>query len=609
MCAIAGYLNYHDVNSTLLKALNHRGPDDNGVFSDANLTLLHNRLAIQDIAHGQQPFSIDDFTIVFNGEIYNHLELREELSGVDFKTHSDTETLLHLYIKYQEKMLDMLDGMFAFAIYDKTKKKLFFARDRAGEKPLYIYSKENKLLFASELSAIANVQPLKSESKNISEYLRLGMFAYSKTPYENIVELKAAHYAYVDIENPIVTQERWWNIGTFYTKRSSLTCESATQRVDELLHLSVKRRIESSDLEVGAFLSGGIDSGLVTAIASQYTEGLKTFTVAFEGAYNEAPLAKLVADKYGTEHSEVTISFDNLKDDIEKIILNYGEPFFDSSAIPSYYVSQEAKKHLTVILNGDGADELFGGYRRYVPARYLNLFSKKRPLARFLNSYLPPAHQKKSIYNYFYRLNSMLAQDGIDAYLRSTVDIFEGFEENILGKNYLEEPENMLKNIANQDSLSAMMQMDFETILSGDLLVKMDIATMAHALESRTVFLSKELLEFAPTLEPKCKINGTTTKYILRELAKKYLPSELINQPKRGFEIPLKQWIDNELKDIIFERVSSPSAYWRNFITNGFIEKLMQRKIPVSDEKRAKILYNLFALEVWHAHFIKREIA
>ena len=609
MCAIAGYLNYHDVNSALLKALNHRGPDDNGVFNDGNLTLLHNRLAIQDIAHGQQPFSIDDFTIVFNGEIYNHSELRKELDGVDFKTHSDTETLVHLYIKYKEKMLDMLDGMFAFAIYDKTKKKLFFARDRAGEKPLYIYSRENKLLFASELSAIANVQPLNEENKNISEYLRLGMFAYSKTPYENIVELKAAHYAYVDIENPIVTQERWWNIGTFYTKRSSLTCESATQRVDKLLHLSVKRRIESSDLEVGAFLSGGIDSGLVTAIASQYTEGLKTFTVAFEGAYNEAPLAKLVADKYGTEHSEVTISFDNLKDDIEKIILNYGEPFFDSSAIPSYYVSQEAKKHLTVILNGDGADELFGGYRRYVPARYLNLFSKKRSLARFLNSYLPPAHQKKSIYNYFYRLNSMLAQDGIDAYLRSTVDIFEGFEENILGKNYLEEPENMLKNIANQDSLSTMMQMDFETILSGDLLVKMDIATMAHALESRTVFLSKDLLEFAPTLEPKCKINGTTTKYILRELAKKYLPSELINQPKRGFEIPLKQWIDNELKDIIFERVSSHSAYWRNFIANGFIEKLMQRKIPVSDEKRAKILYNLFALEVWHAHFIKREIA
>jgi len=609
MCAIAGYLNYNDVSSRLLKALNHRGPDDNGVFNDNNLTLLHNRLAIQDIAHGQQPFNIDDFTIVFNGEIYNHLELRSKLAGVNFKTHSDTETLVHLYIKYKDKMLDMLDGMFAFAIYDKTQKKLFFARDRSGEKPLYIYSRENQLLFASELSAIADVQPLNSENKNISEYLRLGMFAYSKTPYENVEELKAGHYTYVDIENPIVTQERWWNIGTFYTKRSSLSCQSAIKRVDELLHLSVKRRIESSDLEVGAFLSGGIDSGLVTAIASEYTDNLKTFTVAFEGAYNEAPLAKLVSDKYGTKHSEVTISFDNLKDDIEKIILNYGESFFDSSAIPSYYVSQEAKKHLTVILNGDGADELFGGYRRYVPARYLNLFSKKRPLAKFLNSYLPPAHQKKSIYNYLYRLNSMLAKDGIDAYLRSTVDIFEGFEENIFATSYLEESKDVLKSVVNKDSLSTIMQMDFETILSGDLLVKMDIATMAHALESRTVFLSKELLEFAPTLEPKCKINGTTTKFILRELAKKYLPSELINQPKRGFEIPLKQWVDNELKDIIFQRISSSGAYWRNFIDNGFIEKLMQRKVVISDEKRAKILYNLFALEVWYSHFIKKEIA
>ena len=608
MCAIAGYLNYHDVNNELLATLNHRGPDESGVFTDSNLTLLHNRLAIQDIAHGQQPFNVDGFTIVFNGEIYNHQELRQQLVGSEFKTDSDTETLVHLYIKYKEKMLDMLDGMFAFVIYDKNSKKLFFARDRSGEKPLYIYSNEDKLLFASELSAIAKVQTLQPENKNISEYLRLGMFSYSKTPYKDVKELKAGHYAYIDIENPILTQVRWWDIGTFYTKRSKLSCDSAINKVDELLHLSVKRRIESSDLEVGAFLSGGIDSGLVTAIASEYTDNLKTFTVAFEGAYNEAPLAKQVSKKYATNHYEVTISFDNLKDDIEKIILNYGEPFFDSSAIPSYYVSQEAKKHLTVILNGDGADELFGGYRRYVPARYLNLFSKKRPLAKLLNSYLPPAHQKKSIYNYFYRLNAMLAQDGIDAYLRSTVDIFEGFEDNILGTNYLEEAEAVLKSIANQDSLSTIMQMDFETILSGDLLVKMDIATMAHALESRTVFLSKELLEFAPTLESKCKINGTTTKYILRELAKKYLPSDLISQPKRGFEIPLKQWIDNELKDIISERISSPSAYWRNFIDNGFIDKLMHRKIVISDEKRAKILYNIFALEVWYAHFIKRDI-
>jgi len=607
MCGIAGFINHPSIDYALLSsALKHRGPDAQTLYSDDKVTFIHTRLAIQDAKLGAQPFEYDDFVLVFNGEIYNHIELRDELKEFVFKTHSDTETLLYLYVKFGQQMLDKLDGMFAFAIYNKKSGEIFLARDRVGEKPLYIYEKENFILFSSELGAIASVVELNPNRENIQAYIRLGLFQSENTPYEDVQELKAGHYSFVDISKPRVVQKSWWRVGDFYRNKSSITFEEAVNKTDELLHKSVRRRIESSDLEVGTFLSGGIDSGLVTAIASKYVDKLKTFTVSFEGAYDEAPLAKLVADSYGTEHTEISISFANLRDDIEKIILNYGEPFFDSSAIPSFYVSKEAKKHLTVILNGDGADELFGGYRRYVPARYIDIFSKKRSIAKALDKILPPAHKKKSLYNYLYRLNSMLAHEGLDSYLRATMDIIEGYEHIFIEKSSLKQTKELLEKSVGEsfDSLSAMMRMDFETILSGDLLVKMDIATMAHSLESRTVFLSKELLEFAPTLPSSFKIRGTTTKYLLRELATKYLPDALINQPKRGFEIPLKGWIDNELKEAVFDRIKNKNSYWREYLKSDFIDRLIERKILISDEKRAKILYNLYALEVWYAHYI-----
>jgi len=610
MCGIAGSINCNSIDYSIISdALEHRGPDAQTLYSDDVVTFVHTRLAIQDIEHGMQPLEYSDYVLIFNGEIYNHIELRKELAEFTFLTHSDTETLLYLYIKFGEQMLNKLDGMFAFAVYNRKTENLFLARDRAGEKPLYIYEENGCLLFASELGAIVSVRDLSSNKQNIQQYIRIGLFQGENTPYENVQELRAGHFVIVDVKNINVNQIAWWSVSTFYKKPSSLSFENALNKTDELLHKSVKRRIESSDLEVGTFLSGGIDSGLVTAIASKYVDKLKTFTVSFEGTYDEAPLAKLVSKSYNTEHTEISISFDKLRDDIETIILNYGEPFFDSSAIPSYYVSQAAKEHLTVILNGDGADELFGGYRRYVPAKYLPLFAKK-PLigsvANFLDNYLPSAHQKKSLYNYFHRLNGMLAHDGLDSYLRATMDITEGYEHIFTEEISLNKTEKILESIIENspDTLSSMMQMDFDTILSGDLLVKMDIATMSHSLESRTVFLSKELLEFAPTLPSNFKVRGTTTKYLLRKLATRYLPETLINQPKRGFEIPLKGWIDNELKEVIFDKLKSSDSYWREFLDTNFVVNLIDRKILISDEKRAKILYNLYSLEVWYSHFI-----
>ncbi len=599
MCGIAGTINFNSNKIEAIKqALHHRGPDEQDSNNYKNINLIHTRLSIQDISNGHQPFEYKNFVIVFNGEIYNHLDLRKEyLKDFIFSTSSDTETLLYLYIKYKNKMFDMLDGMFAFCILDKHNNKLIIARDRAGKKPLYLYKHNKLLLFASELNAIkAGVENIKIDETEISSYLRNGFFFKTTTPYKNITELEAGYIYEIDIDSLDIQKNKYFDILDFYKQDKTSDFNDAKSKLDCILHKSVKDRLLSSDLEVGAFLSGGIDSSLIVAVASEYVDNLKTFTVKFDGAFDESHLAKLTAQKYGTEHHELSINM-NLRDDIEKILLNYGEPFMDSSAIPSYYVSQEAKKHVTVILNGDGADEIFGGYRRYVPVA--NNWIKLASYFSALTKILPKPHSKKSIYNYVYRLLAMSGKNGLDFYNSATNDIFEDvykFDNN----STLNDMDNFIQSIENENisELSKILYMDYNLILQSDLLKKMDIATMAHSLEGRSPFLSKYMLEFAPTLADKFKIKGTTTKYLLRELAKQYLPKELITQPKRGFEVPLKGWIENDLKENIFDTLNS-NNYSQNFIDKKFIQNLLNKKINVSDEKRAKMLWSMYCLEVW----------
>ena len=448
--------------------------------------------------------------------------------------------------------------------------------------------------------------PLQMEDANFYHYLRLGTFYRQFTPYKNVTELEAGSFLVIDCATLQIQQTRWWNIHDFYLKENNDSFEEALETVDTFLHTSIKRRLESSDLEVGCFLSGGIDSSLATAIATEYNHNLKTFTVSFDGEYNEAPLAKLVADKYNTHHTEINISFSNLEKDLEKILFNYGEPFFDSSAIPSYYVSREAKKYLTVIINGDGADELFGGYRRYVPFSKYDFFKKNELVkkgASFIKKILPPSDNKRSKYNYLYRLASLASKSQLEIYLSAGVDIFEDFENNITADyDYLKNIKIDFDVIATSklSGLKKIMNMDFDTNLFSDLLVKMDIATMANSLEGRSPFLSKDILEYVPGLNDKYKINGGTTKYLLRHLAKKYLPEQLINQPKRGFEIPLKQWVNGKLKDIMNDYINSSTSLNKMFIEPQFVNKLLEDKIKISQEKRAKVLWTIFSMEVWY---------
>jgi len=363
------------------------------------------------------------------------------------------------------------------------------------------------------------------------------------------------------------------------------------------LHQSVKNRIISSDLEVGAFLSGGIDSGLVVAAASEYAEKLKTFTVSFEGAYDESELAEQVAKKYGTEHTVIDIRMD-VKKDLKTILSNYSQPFFDSSAIPSYYVSKAAKRHVTVVLNGDGADELFGGYRRYVPVANGWLETAKK--FGWLGRMLPKPADKKSLYSHLFRLLEMAGKkDPLAFYLSGTTDIFEGFEQQ-LGGDFNDEMRLHLEQIGQigLSDLEKLMLSDGTCLLPSNLLVKMDIATMAHSLEGRSPFLSKYFIEFAPRLPDSLKINKKTTKYLLRELSKRYLPEALPGQPKRGFEIPLRAWVENDLDGMIRDYLQGDS-FSSGILDKQFIGDLLEDKIPVSGEKRAKMLWAMLSLEVW----------
>ena len=605
MCGIAGSIQHRLNISQLTSDLFHRGPDEQSTFEEGQLQLHHHRLSILDIAGGRQPMHYEHLTIIFNGEIYNHRDVRKKYD-LQCETNSDTETILQAYAKLGPECLEDFDGMFAFALFDRNKNELFIARDRAGKKPLYYFSDGKSFVFASELNALRNQLPLVVDDNNIQQYIHAAYLFRSATPYKNVSELPAGSYAIVSLDTATVQLTKWWDIHSFYQQRNNDTFDTALQTTDKILHEAIKRRVQSSDLEVGSFLSGGIDSGLVTAIAKEYNSSLQTFTISFEGAYDEAPLAKLVANRYETKHHEIKISFDHLINDIENILYNYGEPIFDSSVIPSYYVSQAAKKHLTVILNGDGGDELFAGYRRYVPFAKYDFFRKSffiKNSTKLLHNFLPLSHDKKSKYNYIYRLVDLAQKNGIHTYFSSCLDVFEGYEKFLNGKDAglsLIQADFDRINNSNLSGLQKILNLDFDHILASNLLVKMDIATMAHSLEGRSPLLCKDLLEYVPGLPDNYKIKGSQTKYILRKLAEKYLPDELINQPKRGFEIPLKKWIDNELKDMIASYILSPDAYCKNFVQPGFIENLWNRKIKTGDEKRAKMLWTLFALEVWY---------
>jgi asparagine synthase (glutamine-hydrolysing) len=608
MCGIGGCINYNILNNTslhsdILKTISHRGVDSQDFIYYKNILFAHTRLSIQDIQNGSQPFCIDGYILVFNGEIYNHLELRREyLSDIVFMTNSDSETLLYLYKTYKEKIFDLLDGMYSFAILDKKENNIIFAVDRAGKKPLYYYKKENLFFFASELNSISKNISLDIDEQEVNTYLKCGYFYKEKSIYKNTYRLNNGCFLKLDLSTMDIKIHKYFDMLDIYRQDDeNMSFKEALSMTKEVLNKSVQNRLISSDLEVGAFLSGGIDSSLIVAMASSMTQKpLKTFTVSFDddSSFDESYLASLVAKRYNTNHTKISINIDNLSNDIDTILASFGEPFFDSSAIPSFYVAKRAKEYVNVVLNGDGADELFGGYRRYVAGKYNKYFRLFNNIYPFLKA----PQNKQSLYSHLYRALNLSVKKNLSFYLSATTDIFEDLID--FDNKSIRDFDKKIKyiNTLDIDDVSKMMYLDFDNLLFSDLLKKIDITSMYFSLEARSAFLSKDMIELAGKIPAKYKIHNFSTKYILRELAKQYIPQELINQPKRGFEIPLVKWVENDLKTNIFD--SLENGYHKNFIDNKFILDLQNDKLNISKQKKANILWSIFALNTWHKNQI-----
>ena len=574
MCGIAGF-NFKVDKELVFDRLFHRGPDARGFFCDNFFSFFHTRLAIQDLDEkANQPFFYKNYLIVFNGEIYNHLELRR-LINYEFQTNSDTETLLHLYLNFKEDMFKYIDGMFAFCIYDLKEKKLFLARDRTGKKPLYIYQKGKRFGFGSEINVFKFLN-LEIDEEDIKLFLSTG---FCESGFKEVKEFPPGCYGYFDKELKI---EKYFEAKSYF--REEISFEDGVWEVEENLKKAIQRRILSSDVEVGAFLSGGIDSSLICAMASKEKK-LKVFTVRFEGSFDESQLASLVSRKYGLEHVIIDIKMD-VKDHIKHILTSYGKPFFDSSSIPSFFVSKEARKYVKVVLSGDGADELFSGYRRYVPFYY-----GLDKIAKFLPQIFSP--NTRGLAMFLDRLIRASKKEGIGWYNVLLNDLFEDVFK--LEGEKIKNLDNFIKSIK-LDNFNKLLYLDFALNLRFDLLPKIDIASMSNSLEIRSPFLAKELLELAPKI--KGKIKFFKTKAILREIAKKYLPMEIVKAEKRGFEIPLTQWVNGDLNEIIMDYLNQ--GFYKNFVDERLVRKIVERKISLSEDKRAKILYLLFALEVWY---------
>jgi len=566
MCSILGYINTNlskDVIVNLNRSMSHRGPDDSTVkayrFKNKNLFLGHNRLSIQDLeAHANQPMENSRFIIVFNGEIYNHLELRASCN-YNFKTHSDTETLLALFLQYGiEKTIAKLIGMFAIALFDKESQRLYLIRDRVGIKPLYWTLQEEEFVFSSELKGFSSHLKMKKSDKSLIQFMSFGYIPNDNSYYKGIYKLKAGHYLIFD--GCDIKINRYWNLSS---NKQVVTYEEAVIETERLIKSSIHYRL-LSDVNVGSFLSGGVDSSLVSAIMQNISSSqIKTFTIGFEeNAYNESKYAKAVAQHIGSEHYEYIFSANDVKALLEDFDYYYDEPFGDASALPTMLLSKFTKEEVTVALSGDGGDELFLGYDRYfITQKYYHLFKKFPQFSREILSYLFKVSTQDKLEKLAFPLKNLSEQNLYSVIATATKPwelesvfskefIFDSFE-NI---DYLSLQEIELFN--KNDSFDNFSKIDFHRYLVDDILTKVDRASMRYGLEARVPILDHRLVEFAYSLPTDIKLQHGA-KSILKEVLYKYVPKELIDRPKMGFAVPLNDWFRDELKDVLYAKIEA----------------------------------------------------
>ena len=574
MCGINGILlksgQDHKKISEDLSKMNleivHRGPDQDGFFlhnsANFNLGMAMRRLSIIDLNTGKQPISSEDnsINIVFNGEIYNYRELKKSLEeeGISFSTTSDTEVILKLYEKYGTESFSMLDGMFAFSIYDDNIKKTFIARDFFGEKPLYFTKNEHRIIWASELKSIIRVLNYKPElsKTGLSLYFQLTYIPAPYTIYENIHKLEANHYMEIDAENfSIKTIE----INQKFSK--DISPDIAFKEAKNLTHDLVVNSVSSrsiADVPLGTFLSGGVDSSIVSwALANQTAKKIDTFSIGFDKkSFDESDKSRTVAKIINSNHHEFIVSAEDLKDNVHSILLNFDEPFADSSSLPTYLVANKTRQHVKVALTGDGGDEVFGGYNKYyigkLNTRYSSFIPEKvhNTIKEFSEPFLATKDDKRGYRFKAKRLLNAINYDG-DFYYNIVSLAYQPDELNkYLHSHILDNsPLNYYKNKvgSNNQTLTDFRNIDKILSLEGDMLVKVDRTSMLTSLESRAPFLNKKLWNFTSQLPESYLMKGWNKKFLLKESFKQYFPKGFLDKSKKGFGVPVGDWLRGHL--------------------------------------------------------------
>ena len=629
MCGIAGLVEFDGAHASeslvraMCTAMCHRGPDDEGVLAiprqpsphEPRAILGNRRLSIIDVAGGHQPIGNEDGSIwvVQNGEIYNFEELRARLesSGHVFATHSDTEILVHLYEEMGDDFVRELDGMFALALWDDRRKRLVLARDRFGKKPLLYAEAGGRLSFGSEFQAILADPAVGRDIDHeaLDEYLSFMSIPAPLTIYRQIRKLPPASILVRDSSGTRVS--RYWSLA--YLPKLEIDEHEAASEVRRLLTDAVRKRL-ISEVPLGAFLSGGVDSSAVVAImAGLIGDRVKTFAIGFDDPrFNELPHARRVAEKFGCEHHEFEVK-PRAIEVVPTLIKHYGEPYADSSAIPSFYLAKLTRQHVTVALNGDGGDEAFAGYGWHAGGRLAERWQKvplpMRRLAEKIATQLGPlSSNRRSTIARLSRFMSAASGPRAKRY-RQWLSVFTPELKSQLyagpAPRYADPLEAIFSRAASLDAVDAMLHADVEWYLPTDLLVKMDIATMANSLEARSPFLDWKLAEFAARLPSSMKARGNTSKYILKKAVADLVPGGNMHRPKQGFAVPVGPWFRGELKEFLADHILSARFQQRGLFKPAVVQRLFD------DHQRgagdyAHHLWTLMMLELWFREFIDR---
>jgi asparagine synthase (glutamine-hydrolysing) len=624
VCGICGIVDQartdlSQIQQQMLDVITHRGPDDRGTYYEPGLALGMQRLSIIDLAGGKQPIYNEDeqIVVILNGEIYNYRSLRRELEGRghQFRTESDTEVIVHLYETYGVDCVKHLRGMFAFAIWDSREQTLLVARDHLGVKPLYYAQLEGQFIFASEIKSILRHPAIEARLnlKALSDYLSLRYVAAPKTLFEGIHSLPPGHR--IIHKNDQLTIESYWDV-EFSEPSSSETLSDETyiEQLEALLKESVEMQL-MSDVPFGAFLSGGVDSSLVVALMSQFLSSpVKTFSAGYRGGgtdeFNELPFARQVADHVGTEHYEVIVTPDDFLNYNEKIVWHLDQPLADYTEISYFMVSQLASKHVKMVLTGEGGDELFAGYARYAGERYYPLVSRVPSSLRSLaaqtaDQYAGMRRAKAALYAFTHsdeadrHINWLPNFNGKRKKALLTHDVRKALGHYHTSEIFGEK----LAASGTDDRLNRMLYTDTKLWLPDYLLIRGDKLTMASSLEGRVPLLDHKLVEFAARLPTHLKINGSRRKYLLKQVAVQYLPPEIIRREKKGFPVPVPNWLRHEANQYMRDHLSNDCIKRRGLFNHDYVEELM-REHEAGFADHATMLYGLINLEHWFTLFV-----